>query len=82
MYIAYIRHDEYMVAPQVESFLYVARSRRLDVTVDYHPLIPTHNVIVCMNRFPKALMWLGNQLGPYAPPATASCVHCCGFALH
>jgi S-formylglutathione hydrolase FrmB len=68
MYVAYIRHDEYMVAPQVESFLYVARQRGLEVTVDYHPWVPTHNVFVCMNRFPKALEWLGNQVAPYAPP--------------
>jgi S-formylglutathione hydrolase FrmB len=75
MYVAYIRHDEYMVAPQVESFLYRARQRGLEATVDYHPWIPTHNVFVCMNRFPRALEWLGVQLAPYAPPGPAS--GCC-----
>jgi S-formylglutathione hydrolase FrmB len=77
MYIAYIKHDEYMVAPQVESFLYVAHQRGLDVTVDYHPLIPTHNLIVCMNRYPRALQWLGAQLAPYAPPDAAIGCYCC-----
>ncbi len=76
MYVAYIRHDEYMVAPQVESFLYVARQRGLEVTVDYHPWVPTHNVFVCMNRFPRALEWLGVQLAPYAPPMCVAC-RCC-----
>jgi S-formylglutathione hydrolase FrmB len=75
MYVAYIRRDEYMVAPQVESFLYAAGQRGLEVTVDYHPHIPTHNVFVCMNRFPRALEWLGAQLASYAPPGSLrSCV--------
>jgi S-formylglutathione hydrolase FrmB len=77
MYISYIKHDEYNVAPQVESFLYVAAHRSLDVTVDYHPLIPTHNVLVCMNRFPRALEWLGSRFTCYAPALTATCLHRC-----
>jgi hypothetical protein len=76
MYVAYIRHDEFNLDAQVESFLTVARQRGLCVTVDYKWWVPTHTLQTCMNRFPRAIEWLGAQFAPYAPPRSAVHRHC------
>jgi S-formylglutathione hydrolase FrmB len=75
MYVSYIKHDEFNVDAQVESFLAYARPRGIEVTVDYNPCTPTHTLQTALNRFPRTIDWLGIQLGPYGP-IPAYCSHC------
>jgi S-formylglutathione hydrolase FrmB len=67
IYIAYAGRDEFNVDAQVESFLYVARERGLEIAVQYDPK-GRHNVATARKMFPGVLAWLGPRLAPYSPP--------------
>jgi S-formylglutathione hydrolase FrmB len=66
MYIAYGGHDEFNVDTQVESFLYVARRRGLEITVHFDPE-GHHNKRTALKMMPGVLDWLGPLLAPYSP---------------
>jgi S-formylglutathione hydrolase FrmB len=64
MFIAYGGRDEFNVDAQVESFLYRARQRGLDVEVAYAPR-GRHLLKLNQRFFPQMLAWLGPHLEPY-----------------
>ena len=66
MYIGYGGKDEFNVDAQVESFLYAARERGLEVGVGYLPN-GRHNVKTVYQLFPGMVDWLAVRLMPFAP---------------
>jgi len=56
LYIAYGGKDQFNIAAQVESFLYRARERGIDVTVDYDP-DGRHDLATGLRMFPRAVAW-------------------------
>jgi hypothetical protein len=66
MYIGYAGRDQFNIAAQVESFLYVAKCRGLDVAVNYDPE-GKHDAATAMRLFPGTMAWLAPLLAPYAP---------------
>jgi S-formylglutathione hydrolase FrmB len=66
MIVAYGGRDQFNIAAQVESFLYVARERSLDVAVCYDPK-GKHDFPTAERLFPCVLKWLAPRLEPYAP---------------
>jgi hypothetical protein len=66
MYVAYAGRDEFNLAAQVESFLYVARHRGLEVGVGYDPE-GHHNARTAFALLPGLIDWLRPRLEPYAP---------------
>jgi hypothetical protein len=69
MYIAYGGHDELNVDAQVESFLYMAKFRRIGVAVGYDPA-GRHKLQTLYQLWPGIVSWLAVQLAPYSatPP--------------
>lgn len=67
MYIGYGGKDQFNIDAQVESFLYVARQRGLEIAVD---LVPNgkHDVRTAKKLMPCAINWLAPRLAPYSPP--------------
>jgi S-formylglutathione hydrolase FrmB len=66
MCVAYGGKDQFNLDAQVESFLYVARARGLDVHVCYDPK-GKHDLPTAERLFPCVLKWLAPRLAPYAP---------------
>ncbi len=66
LYIAYGGKDQFNIDAQVESFLYVARRRGLDIDVAYDPN-GRHDRATAYRFIPGILDWLGHQLGPFGP---------------
>jgi hypothetical protein len=66
LYIAYSAHDQFNIDAQVESFLFVARRRGLDIPVGYDPK-GRHDRATADRLTPDLLRWLGCQLAPYGP---------------
>ncbi|MCS7166541.1 MAG: alpha/beta hydrolase-fold protein [Gemmatales bacterium] len=66
IYIAYAGRDEFNLDAQAESFIYVARQRQLDLTVDYHPN-GRHNQTTALQMLPGLVKWLRQRLQPYVP---------------
>jgi len=66
MYIAYAGRDEFNLDAQAESFIYVARQRELDLTVDFHPN-GRHNRQTALRMLPGVVQWLSQRLRPYTP---------------
>lgn len=66
MHIAYAGRDQFNIDAQVESFLFHARERGLDVAVSYDPK-GRHDRATAYRLLPEVLDWLGAQLGPYFP---------------
>ncbi|GBD37205.1 Endo-1,4-beta-xylanase Z [bacterium HR36] len=66
MYIAYAGRDEFNLDAQAESFIYIARQRELDLTVDYHPR-GRHNRQTALRMLPGIVQWLNERLKPYVP---------------
>jgi S-formylglutathione hydrolase FrmB len=66
MYIAYGGKDQFNIDAQVESFLYVAHCRGLNVAVDYDPK-GRHNRATAFRLMPGTIAWLAARLAPYAP---------------
>jgi S-formylglutathione hydrolase FrmB len=71
MYIGYGGRDEFNVDAQVESFLYVAKFRRIGVAVGYAPN-GRHNLQTLYTLWPGIMSWLAQQLAPYSPPHVIS----------
>jgi hypothetical protein len=70
LYIAYAGKDQFNLDAQVESFLYAARARHLDIAVGYEPN-GHHDRATVYKLLPDILHWLGQQLGPYGPSYAA-----------
>ncbi len=66
LYVAYGGRDQFNIDAQVESFLYVARQRGLEVGVGYDPK-GHHDRATADRLIPGILRWLGCQLAPYGP---------------
>jgi pimeloyl-ACP methyl ester carboxylesterase len=65
-YIAYGGKDEFNIDAQVESFLYRAKQKGVEVTVDYDPE-GRHNEKTALQFLPSLVRWLNQRLEPYAP---------------
>jgi S-formylglutathione hydrolase FrmB len=61
LYAAYGGRDEFNVTAQVESFLYVAAHRGIDVTVDYDPH-GKHDLATGLRQLPQALRWAAQRV--------------------
>jgi S-formylglutathione hydrolase FrmB len=66
LYVAYGGKDQFNVAAQAESFLYVARERGLEIGVGYEPN-GKHDRRTAAKLIPGIIEWLGPRLFPYAP---------------
>jgi S-formylglutathione hydrolase FrmB len=66
MYVCYGKKDEFNLAAQIESFLYVARERGLDVGVGVDPQ-GGHNLETAVRLLPGLIAWLGPRMAPYDP---------------
>ncbi len=69
MYVAYGGRDQFNVDAQVESFLFLARQRGLQVTVGYEP-DGKHDVATAVKLLPAIIDWLGPQLEPFRVPGS------------
>jgi S-formylglutathione hydrolase FrmB len=67
MYVAYGGKDQFNLAAQVESFLYVAEERGLTVAVNYDPK-GKHDVATALRLYPGTIAWLAPLIAPYSPP--------------
>jgi hypothetical protein len=65
LYAAYGGKDEFYTDAQVESFLYVARERGIEVGVGYEPN-GRHNMRTGLKLFPGIAEWLHEHLAPYS----------------
>lgn len=66
MYVAYGGQDQFNLDAQIESFLYRARERGLEVGVGYDPK-GKHDVRTGLKLMPGMLEWLAPRLERYAP---------------
>jgi enterochelin esterase-like enzyme len=64
MYVCYGKKDEFNLAAQIESFLYVAKQRGLEVGVQVDPE-GGHDVETAVRLLPGLLEWLRPRLAPY-----------------
>jgi S-formylglutathione hydrolase FrmB len=76
MYVAYAGRDEFNIDAQVESFLFRARQRGLEVEVGYDER-GRHNTTTARRLAPGIIDWLGPRLTPFAPPLC----HCAPVAV-
>jgi S-formylglutathione hydrolase FrmB len=67
MFVAYGGRDEFNMDAQIDSFLYRARQRGLEVTAAYDPR-GHHNARTAREFAPEAIAWLAPRLAPYSPP--------------
>jgi S-formylglutathione hydrolase FrmB len=70
MYVAYAGRDQFNIDAQVESFLYRARQRGLDVAAAYDPR-GRHDLRTARGFAPGIIDWLGSRLAPYGPGSNA-----------
>jgi S-formylglutathione hydrolase FrmB len=61
LYIAYGGRDEFNTTAQVESFLYCAHERGIEVAVDYDP-DGRHDLASGMRQLPRALRWAADRV--------------------
>lgn len=73
MYIGYTGKDEFNIDAQVESFVYAARFKGLEVGVGYNAH-GHHQVVTAKKLLPGALKWLAPKLAPFNPIACDECV--------
>jgi S-formylglutathione hydrolase FrmB len=72
MYVAYAGHDQFNIDAQVESFLYLAKHRGLDVGVGYKPH-GMHGYLTAVKLFPGIVEWLAPKIAPFAPEKLKNC---------
>jgi S-formylglutathione hydrolase FrmB len=63
LFVAYGGKDEFNVTAQVDSFLYFAHQRGIDVTVDFDPN-GRHDLATGMRQLPRALQWAAKRVKP------------------
>jgi S-formylglutathione hydrolase FrmB len=61
LYVAYGGKDEFNIAAQVESFLYVAKQRGIEVGVNYDPN-GRHDIATGQRLMPGALRWAADRV--------------------
>jgi len=61
LYVAYGGKDEFNIAAQVESFLYVARQRGVEVSVNYDPN-GRHDLATGHRLMAGALQWAADRV--------------------
>jgi S-formylglutathione hydrolase FrmB len=66
MYAAYGGRDQFNIDAQVESFLFVAQRRGLEVGVEKDPQ-GRHNRRTALKLLPGIIDWLAPRLAPFAP---------------
>jgi hypothetical protein len=66
MYIAYGALDEFNIQAQVESFLFLARQRGLNIHVTHDPE-GKHDLPSGLRLFPDGIRWAAPHLAPYGP---------------
>jgi S-formylglutathione hydrolase FrmB len=66
LYVAYAGKDQFNIDAQVESFLYVAKQRNLEIGVGYAPH-GRHGPLTAVRLLPDIFDWLRERLTPYAP---------------
>jgi S-formylglutathione hydrolase FrmB len=66
LYVAYGGHDEFNIAAQVESFLFAAKLRGVEVTVDFDPK-GRHDFSTGERMMPRALEWVAPRVAAFAP---------------
>jgi hypothetical protein len=66
MFVAYVGHDAFNIEPQVDSFLYIARSKGFTVSSVFDP-DGKHNLASGRKLLPSLLAWLAPRLEPYSP---------------
>jgi hypothetical protein len=66
MYVGWGGKDQFNIGAQVESFLYVAHGRGLEVATAFLP-DGKHDVATGVRLFPSFACWLGVRLAPYSP---------------
>ncbi len=74
MYVAYGGRDQFNITAQVDSFLYRARERGLEVSAGFDPR-GKHNWKTALKLQPCLFDWLETQLSAYSPRAASSCVY-------
>jgi S-formylglutathione hydrolase FrmB len=74
MYVCYGKKDEFNMAAQIESFLYVANQRGLAVGVQVDPE-GHHDVETAVRLLPGLIEWLRPRLAPYDPRLIACPPH-------
>ncbi len=67
LYVAYGGKDEFNIKAQVESFLFMAKERGIEVGVDYDPN-GRHDEASARRLFPAALRWVAPLIEPYRQP--------------
>jgi S-formylglutathione hydrolase FrmB len=66
MFVAYVGHDAFNIDSQVESFLYIARSKGFTVSSVYDPE-GKHNIASARKLLPSVIAWLAPRVQPYSP---------------
>jgi hypothetical protein len=66
MYIAYGGKDEFNMGAQIESFVFRAQQRHLEVTVSFDPN-ERHRSLSVAGFLPQIVSWLAPRLAPFAP---------------
>ncbi|MBI3409027.1 MAG: hypothetical protein HY040_11825 [Planctomycetes bacterium] len=61
MFVAYGGKDEFNISAQVESFLWCARERGINITVDYHP-DGKHDLATGRLMMPQAMKWIAQRV--------------------
>jgi S-formylglutathione hydrolase FrmB len=64
MFVAYAGRDEFNIGAMVDSFLYVARQRGIQVDTAYDPK-GHHDLATARKLMPPTLAWLAQQLAAY-----------------
>jgi hypothetical protein len=70
LYAAYGAKDQFNIDAQVESFLFVAQRRGVEVCVEKDPQ-GKHNRRTAMKLLPGIINWLGPRLAPFGPDGMA-----------
>lgn len=70
MYVGFNGRDQFNIDTQVESFLFRARERGLEVDTDFDAR-GRHNARTLLGLLPLGLEWLGPRIAPYSPDACA-----------
>jgi S-formylglutathione hydrolase FrmB len=66
LYVAYAGRDQFNIDAQVDSFLYAARKRGIEVGVGYEPE-GRHSMRTAEKLFPGIIDWLAERLKNYPP---------------
>jgi S-formylglutathione hydrolase FrmB len=72
LYVCYGAKDEFNMAAQIESFLYAAKQRGIEVGKGYDPQ-GHHDLETAVRLFPGMVEWMRPRIMPYAPCRPEDC---------